>query len=270
MADIPNAMELHSRKPARCIAEIPAKVLEHLSVGSIESKNLVEWLAVDRLTLLETMCQDFGLSFDAKSHKAIRTQMSDLSALKQSQGIARHLAEQIAVGDQNWKRMASHTSDVVREWAALIVGLSELSFAKKLAWIKPLADDDNAGLREVAWIALRSDLIASPKECIQSLVPWTGSRRERLRRYASEITRPCGVWAPHIPLLKDQPELGLVILQPLNQDPSKYVRDSVGNRLNDARKTRPEWVRDLVAEWCRHSDSKETESIVRRALRTIG
>jgi 3-methyladenine DNA glycosylase AlkC len=262
--------ELQARKPARRIAEIPVDVLEHLSIGVMESKNLVEWLAVKRLVLLETISHDYGLGFDDKTRKAVHKEAGDLSALKQSQWIAQYLQDKVTVGDQIWKQLASHTSDIVREWSALLVGLSDLSFPKKLAWIKPLADDENAGLREVAWIALRTDVIASPQSCIQSLVPWTGSRRERLRRYASEITRPCGVWAPHVPRLKDHPELAVDLLQPLNSDESKYVRDSVGNWLNDASKTRPDWVRELVAKWSRESDSKNTEHIARRALRTIG
>jgi 3-methyladenine DNA glycosylase AlkC len=47
------------------------------------------------------------------------------------------------------------------------------------------------------------------------------------------------------------------------------VRRSVGNWLNDASKSRPEWVRSLASEWGRASKTVETAWIVRHALRTL-
>ena len=132
-----------------------------------------------------------------------------------------------------------------------------------------MADDENPGVREVAWIALRNRVIGELDTAIDCLVPWTGSRRERLRRYASEITRPCGVWAAHIPRLKETPEIGLPILEPIRADESKYVRDSVANWLNDASKTRGPWVREVASRWAKESACLETELILKRALRTL-
>jgi len=59
------------------------------------------------------------------------------------------------------------------------------------------------------------------------------------------------------------------LLEPVRSDPSDYVRRSVGNWLNDASKSRPEWVRSLAAEWRRASKTAETAWIVRHALRTL-
>jgi 3-methyladenine DNA glycosylase AlkC len=268
--------ELDHRKPAKRIAEIPEEVLKTLHAGAIQSKNLAEWLAVDRLKVLDSIISErTHASLDVRQLSAAKRELGEstreVTALKQSMAMGNAISQHCRVGEELWKWMSTHTSDIVREWAAIVVGLDkQLTFSKKLVWIKPLADDDNAGLREIAWLALRADVAADPIAAIKSLVPWTGSRAERLRRYASEITRPRGVWTSHIPLLKEQPELGLPILQPLFSDDSKYVRDSVGNWLNDAAKSHPDWVTSLIQDWKTNSPTKETAAIAKRAMRSLG
>jgi 3-methyladenine DNA glycosylase AlkC len=261
--------DLSQRKPARRTSDVSEFVRRELAAGTIETKNLVEWFVVDRFALLSRLVESGVIEASKGELEALRLELASVAALKQSQRIGLFLQDRVKVGDDAWKAMSKHISDVVREWAALVVGLSDLKFPRKLAWIKLFADADNAGLREVAWIALRNDVIREPEACIAALIPWTGSRNERLRRYASEVTRPCGVWAPYCPLLRESPELAIDLLDSLHADESKYVRDSVGNWLNDASKTRPDWVRQVVKAWSEKSDSPHTKYIVRRGLRTI-
>ena len=261
--------ELLQRKPARRTSEVPEVVKRELSAGTLETKNLVEWLVVDRFGLLVSLIEHGLISATPGELEELKVDMLQVAALKQSQRIGLFLKDRMKVGDELWKSLSAHTSDVVREWAAIVVGLSDLKFARKLAWIKLFADGDTAGLREVAWIALRQDVISNPVASIEALIPWTGSRSDRLRRYASEVTRPCGVWAPYCPELRKAPELAIDLLEPLMSDDSKYVRDSVGNWLNDASKTVPEWVRQTAQRWLDQSNTPETQYIVRRAMRTI-
>jgi 3-methyladenine DNA glycosylase AlkC len=258
-----------SRSAPRRRSEVPSDVAQALGDGWIESKNLVEWLVVDRPRLLKGLARRLEITVDADDRTWLGN-LTLLSALKQSHEIGGWLATKIAVGDEKYHAMTSHSSDVVREWSAILVGETPgLSFAKRLAWIKTQADDANAGTREIAWLALRRFVVEDPADCVKKLVPWTGSRNERLRRFASEITRPCGVWAPHIPILKVEPEIGRPILEPLASDSSRYVGNSVANWLNDASKSQPAWVRNLTCDWLRRSPTPETQRIVQRALRTL-
>lgn len=262
-----------SRKGAAKTADVPDDVRTLLNLGLIESANLCEWLIVDQLTLAECVFSDAGwkhLLTDVRSELAA---LKTPTAPKKITAVAAVLNRGITTRSERsiaLKVLMSHRSDIVRSWAALMIGNDDrLKFDAKLKQIRPLAADENMGVREMAWMAIRSDVFNDPSRCITKLADWTTERDARLRRFASEATRPCGVWCRHIPELKQRPEMGLPILQPLKSDDSKYVRDSVANWLNDASKSRPDWVQELCAGWLEESSTQETRQIVHRALRTL-
>lgn len=249
--------------------EIPAEVLEALSCGWIESKNLVEWLSVDRRILLKALSSQLSIELSPALCSLIDDREA-FSSLQLSKRIAIELAAILPPTDGRFKSLEQHTSDVVREWGALIVGQwDSMPFARRLAWIKPFAMNANPGTREIAWMALRAFVAEDPEKTIAKLIPWTGSRNDRIRRYASEITRPCGVWCTHIDRLKNEPQLGIELLEPLRSDESLYVRNSVANWLNDASKYSPDWVLEITHRWERESPTPQTKYIVKRGLRTL-
>lgn len=90
-----------------------------------------------------------------------------------------------------------------------------------------------------------------------------------IRRCAVEGTRPRGVWTAHLEALKQDPEPGLALLEPVRSDPSRYVQNAAANWLNDASKSRPDWVQAVAARWAEESPTKETAYIVNRGLRTL-
>ena len=71
---------------------------------------------------------------------------------------------------------------------------------------------------------MRTTIAAQLEVAIAALVPWTAEPSERLRRFASEATRPRGVWCTHLASLRQAPEQALMLLEPLKADPAPYVQ----------------------------------------------
>ena len=260
------------RKGSRTIKDIPPNILEQLNRGEIQAANLVEWLAIDRRILLE------NLLTQCDRKKYLQSILEHVNKLEKQTvntiacAIGAGLYEQITIHkDKDFmQKISTHKSDFVRCWATEIIGNhTELSIEQMLLKIKPFAADKHFNVRECAWAAVRNCIVRNLHKSIAILSKWTKDKDENIRRFASEATRPRGVWCEQITELKQNPELGLPILEPLKSDSAKYVQDSVGNWLNDASKSQPEFVKKLCKRWEKESDTKETKYIVKRALRTV-
>jgi 3-methyladenine DNA glycosylase AlkC len=241
---------------------IPCDVLDELNAGTRQSGNLAEGLAVDFVALMSVAIPDVP----PEAHGRLTVGSPSIT---QRMRIAGELVlEHVGLGGLD--SLIGHPADTVRGWAAYMVGQAPgLSLAERFTRIRPLADDPHFGVREWAWMPLRPHIAADVTRAIRLLEPWVHEESANLRRFAVEATRPRGVWTEHIAELKENPRLGLPLLKPLRADPTKYVQDSVSNWLNDAAKSQPEWVRDLVEGWADGSDDRNTLRICRRALRSI-
>lgn len=263
-----------NRKGARKASDIPSDVMGLLNRGQIETVNLTEWLAVNHLKLLRHVLIEFGMMQHADVMLSALNQIEGQSTMKVIPAIA---GEWLKLFRQQtnkehavlFERLATHRSDSVRCWAAFVVGLEQLELERKLELIRPFAADHHFGVREIAWMAVRDSVSQQLQLAIRLLSGWVREADANLRRFAIELTRPRGVWARHIADLKDHPELGLSLLEPLKADPSKYVQDSVANWLNDAAKSRPDWVFQVCRTWLEGSDKNETKRIVARAQRSM-
>ena len=260
------------RKGARTIKDIPNNILEQLNKGEIETVNLAEWCAIDRKVLLSNLLKKHGRT---KYLKPILRHIDNLkkqTANTINIAIGAELFEQITVNKDNdfLQIISEHQSDFVRGWAAWAIGNNtKLNIGQMLKRIQPFSADKHFGVREEAWCAVREKIAQNLNDSIKILSKWVTNKDENIRRFASESTRPRGVWCEHINTLKENPELALPILEPLKSDKAKYVQDSVGNWLNDASKSKPEFVKKLCGRWKKESDTKETKYIIKKALRTI-
>lgn len=261
------------RKGARSRSHIPPKILADLNRGRLATANLVEWLAVDMGFLLCAVLPELGFS---KAKVGVRKVVEEISALgvtKRLEGIGSILFRLVCdypEARRVFEKIAVHRSDVVRQWGAYTIAADRgLSLPARLKATRPFAADQHMSVRECAWMAVRPYLAADLQHGIELLKEWVHDSDPNIRRFATEVTRPRGVWCCHISYLKQHPEAGLVLLEPLYADPSRYVQQSVANWLNDASKSQPHWTRSVCSRWLKKSNTRETAWIVRRALRTL-
>lgn len=225
---------------------------EALSRGEVAARNLSEMLLIDFGVLLETLAP-------GKAQPAW------------DRGIVKRMQQAAAMlGPAKVAQLRRSPSDTVRGIACFAAMLdTSLSLDKRIARLRPFAADEHFGVREWAWMALRPYFLAEVETTIALLLPFCEEADENLRRFASEATRPRGVWCAHCNALKEDPAPGLALLEPLRSDPAKYVQDSVANWLNDAAKSQPEWVQTICRRWRRESPTAETARICKRAQRSL-
>lgn len=266
--------KLLNRKGARKILDVPFEVLELLNKGKIETVNLTEWLAIDHIALIRSTFPEIGVS--EKNINIIAEKITDQkkpSAMSTIKLIGASLHE-VYSGKSDYyslfKDLSNHVSDSMRCYAPYLISLNKnFNIEEKLNQSMLLVADRHFGVREVVWMALRPEIERDLNTAITFLISWAENEDENLRRFTTESTRPRGVWCKHIEVLKENPELALPVLEKLKSDPSKYVQDSVGNWLNDASKTRPDFVIELCEKWQIESSANETKKIVKKARRSI-
>ena len=266
--------EIKNRKGARKSQDIPKDVLELLNNGKIPTVNLTEWLAVDQTELIKNTFPKIGLKDSIDTITNAIEQQKKPSTMSSIKLIGQQLYEYSSKSNSlvsTIELLSNHESDTIRCYATYLIALNtDLNISEKLDQSRMLIADKHFGVREIVWMALRLEIEKNLSESIEILSKWTNDPDENIRRFTTESTRPRGVWCKHIETLKENPEQALPILEPLKSDKSKYVQDSVGNWLNDASKSKPDFVIGLYKKWKSESPTAETEKILKRALRTIG
>jgi len=263
---------LLGRKGAARIALIPDEVLQALNAGAIPTANLNEFLAIDLQQLAPAVTQAIGLN---PTHERLQDTLAMLGSFKpmKRHGLIAHALYDMTAESRDpdavAQRLVTHPSDVARCWASDWVRWSSWPLARQLQAQARLAADPHFGVREMAWAAVRDDVMGELDLALDLLQGWVLDANENIRRFASELTRPKGVWCAPIKALQAEPQRALHLLEPLRADPSRYVQNSVANWLNDASKTQGPWVDAVCQRWECESPCDATRYIVRRARRTM-
>ncbi len=241
--------------------------------GSIETRNLAECLAVDQRVLAASLAS----MVDSTLAEALR----DAAQASHSLGISKKVATiGLALGqwleaasaqqrDRHQALLFAHQSDTVRGWAAFANAwaVRDAGAEQALASQLRFAIDTHFGVREWAWLALRPQLASDLEGSLALLCRHAGHADPLVRRFCIEILRPRGVWCEHIARLKSEPEIAEALLVPLLAEADKYPQDSVANWLNDASKTRPDWVRQLFERY--PPACKASMRVFNRATRSL-
>ena len=115
--------------------------------------------------------------------------------------------------------------------------------------------------------AVRPFILKYGDQMIAQMTIWSTHENSKVRRLASEGSRPRLPWAMAIPALKKNPAAILPILENLKNDPSESVRRSVANSLNDIAKDNPDIVIAIASRW--KGENKQTDALVKHGLRTL-
>ncbi|MEO1090861.1 MAG: DNA alkylation repair protein [Pseudomonadota bacterium] len=119
-----------------------------------------------------------------------------------------------------------------------------------------------------AEFAIRPFLARFPDRTWPRIDRWAGGADWRLRRLASEGTRPRLPWGERLAASIADPGPGIAVLDRLHADPHPVVRRSVANHLNDVAKDHPDRAVDVATRWWEQSDGAG-RGTVRHALRGL-
>ena len=118
-----------------------------------------------------------------------------------------------------------------------------------------------------AEFAVRPFIVADQKRALQTLHAWTADPDEKVRRLASEGSRPRLPWGMRLQALVRDPAPTAKILDALKDDDSLFVRRSVANHLNDITKDHHEYVLQRLEAW--DLEREHLRWIAKHACRTL-
>ncbi|WP_395740505.1 DNA alkylation repair protein [Prosthecobacter sp.] len=118
-----------------------------------------------------------------------------------------------------------------------------------------------------AEFAVRPFIVADQTRALKTMHAWTSDPDEKVRRLASEGSRPRLPWGMRLTALVRDPAPTAVILEALKDDDSLFVRRSVANHLNDITKDHHDYVLQRLEGW--DLEREHLRWIAKHACRTL-
>ena len=115
---------------------------------------------------------------------------------------------------------------------------------------------------------VRAFLIKHPKLTLTHIRQWSVDPDWRVRRLASEGTRPRLPWGQQLKGFMKDPAILLDLLDGMHADPKLIVRRSVANNLNDIAKDHPDQAVKVAQRWFASGDAG-SQWTVKHGLRTL-
>lgn len=118
-----------------------------------------------------------------------------------------------------------------------------------------------------AEFAVRPFIVADQDRALAKLLEWSADPDDKVRRLASEGSRPRLPWGMRLQALVRDPKPTAKILDALKEDDSLFVRRSVANHLNDITKDHHDYVLQLLGNW--DLQREHLRWIAKHACRTL-
>ena len=115
--------------------------------------------------------------------------------------------------------------------------------------------------------AVRPFIVKYEQQMLEQMILWTTHKNNRMRRLASEGSRPRLPWGIALISLKKEPAPLLPIFDQLKEDECELVRRSVANSINDIAKDNPDFVIHFARK--HYGKSKNTDRLIKHACRTL-
>jgi 3-methyladenine DNA glycosylase AlkC len=114
------------------------------------------------------------------------------------------------------------------------------------------ANNEKWEIRESTAFIIVSAMKKNPLKTLKILTEWTANKNANIRRLVSESLRPSSNLKWLRDPLRNDPILEILTL--LRNDPSIYVRKSVGNNIKDLSKYMPQKILKLMKDWIEQAE----------------
>lgn len=149
----------------------------------------------------------------------------------------------------------------IQEVGVFLLGYSAHDNASALSFLKnTVSRHDSWKVQEILAMAFDNHCkIIGYETALPLIKEWLNHDCANVRRAVSEGLR---IWTSR-PYFKDNPQVAIQLLSARKEDPSEYVRKSVGNALKDISKKYPEMISAELGAW--DLSSKEIKQVYKLA-----